>query len=257
VPTNPVGGWPGAGNTGPIGSLAPYTGPCTITAAGTVITSRIVNCPDLNVNAADVVIRNSAVNGSVDMNSTGTQILDSVVTGIAGQGTVDGAGFTIARSEIIGGHRGVWCDNCTVQDSWIHGTTVVPGNHASAVRADQYSNIIHNTLHCSAPTGYCSADQSGYPDFAPTHHWNIIGNLFVAFNGWYCAYGGDTQNKTYSDHPDNATFIVYRDNVFQRGNSGRCGESGGWAINSFNSTNTGNVWQNNRWDSGELVAPNH
>jgi hypothetical protein len=242
-------GWPNADNTGPAGALTPYTGSCTITTAGLVLDSRTITCNDLNINAANVTIRNSSVVGTIDANTDGFRFEDSIVAGIAGQGTIDGEGFTVLRSEITGGNRGIWCERCTVQDSWIHGTTVVPGNHASAVRADQFSNVIHNTLHCSAQ-GACSADLTGYPDFQPTHHWNIIGNYFVTFSGWYCAYGGNTGGKPFSADPDNATFIVFRDNVFEGGPTGTCGPgvSGvgvGWVVTSFDPARLGNVWQNN------------
>ncbi len=62
---DPFGGcWPGPANTGvPVGTvLTPYTGPCTITVANTVIDSKIISC-ELLIRADNVTIRNSHING--------------------------------------------------------------------------------------------------------------------------------------------------------------------------------------------------
>src|SRR5262249_42124850 len=59
---DPWGGcWPGPGNTGVPANVAlvAYTGPCTITTAGTVIDGKKVTCDTLSIQAANVVIRNS------------------------------------------------------------------------------------------------------------------------------------------------------------------------------------------------------
>jgi hypothetical protein len=254
VPTNPVGGWPAAGNTGPIGTLTAYTGPCNITTPGTLIASRVLDC-NVNVNAANVTIANSRITGEVEIFGSGFQLLDSLVEGNQGACSVCSTGspaFTVARSEIVGGNRGVWCRNCTLRDSWLHGNVFNAGDHGSAARADQYSTMIHNTLQCEGSP--CSADLTGYPDFQPTHHWTIDGNLFVGSDGIsFCAYAGGTTGKPYSDHPDNATFIVFRNNTFGRGPSGKCGLYG--HVSAFIPTNNGNVWSDNVWDNGGEVPP--
>jgi hypothetical protein len=153
--------------------------------------------------------------------------------------------------------------SCTLRDSYIHGTALDPNGdaHGSAMRVQQYTNVIHNTLSCDwqypndATSLGCSADLTGYPDFAPIHNNTIDGNLFVAnpaaFS--YCAYGGGTQGKPYSGDPSNATYIVFRNNVFQHGSNGKCGTYG--PITDFISGRTGNVWDNNVWDTGGSVSP--
>jgi len=172
--------------------------------------------------------------------------------------------FVVVRSEIVGGYGGVYCRlNCTVQDTWVHGTDLDPNSewHASAVRVEQHASLIHNTLACDWTGPFnndeigCSADMSGYPDFAPITHNTMDGNLYVAnsVGAGFCAYGGGTANKPYSTDSLNAKYIVFRNNVFQRGSKGKCGTYG--PVTDFISTRTGNVWDNNRWSDGAIVAP--
>ena len=146
----------------------------------------------------------------------------------------------------------------------VHGTNLEPvasnRAHASAVRVEQYTHLDHNTLSCDFKGPYpndelgCSADITGYPDFAPIHHNAIENNLLVENTGnGFCAYGGDAHGKPYSNDPANATYIVFRNNVFQRGANGKCGAYG--PITDFRASNTGNEWVNNTSDNGRLVNP--
>ncbi len=118
--------------------------------------------------------------------------------------------FTAIRVETTGGIRGIWCEyNCTVKDSWIHGQSsgikncTVPGCaiHESAVRMGSRANaaegqfITHNSLHCEPPdvatndplaptdAAGCSADLTGYGDFAPIQNNTVDKNLFMATTG--------------------------------------------------------------------------
>lgn len=262
---DPFGGcWPGPDNTGvPTGvTLTTYTGPCVITTAGTVIDAKTVNC-DLVVNAANVTISRSRVNGKITSSSTGLMISDTDIDASPGSlretSAVDGANFTILRSDIIGGIRGAWCNSCTVQDSYIHGRDVASNWHVGGVRMEQYSTVIHNAIHCdvqpTAQDGGCSADITGYPDFSPMHHWTLDRNLFMANNTGigFCIYGGGTSGKPYSNNAQNATYIVVRNNVWQRGPNGRCGEYG--PVTDYRSGRTGNVWSGNQFDNGATVNP--
>lgn len=266
-PTPGPGSFPGPDNTGvPPGTvLTAYTGPCTITVANTIIDAKTVTC-DLVIRAAGVRITRSRVNGVVAAGGTGTHVdvVDSDVDGTPGavrQVTVVGdANFLVLRSEVVGGNRGVLCARaCEVRDSWIHGQEITSNWHASAVRMEQGSVIVHNTLHCEpqpTPTdGGCSADLTGYPDFAPVRDNLIQANLFVAnpTGNAFCAYGGATGGKPFSSDPTNATNIRFLDNVFQRGANRNCAAFG--PVTDFATGRTGNVWSGNVWDSGEPVTP--
>jgi len=259
--------WPGPTNTGvPDGvQLTAYTGPCTITTAGTVIDGKAVDC-DLVIAAENVLITRSRINGEINGGQgTGSsfRVQDSeIVNGKRDACQCVGSdNFIALRVEIKGGNRGVYCRlNCIVQDSWIHGTDLLPLQHASAIRVEQHSIVRHNTLACdwtaiSDSEIGCSADMTGYPDFAPIHDNRIERNLFVAnARGLgYCAYGGTSRHKVHSNDPVNATYIAFIGNVFQRGRSRRCGTWG--PIADFDPTRTGNKWSGNTWDTGETVRP--
>ena len=270
-PTTPAG-WPGPANTGvPVGvTLTPYTGPCTITVANTVIDAKMVSC-DLSIATTGVHITRSWITGTVSASTSGSTqrllIEDSLID--AGHRLATGLGdgwFTANRIEIIGGNRGAYCAyRCTIQDSWVHGTYVEADWHASAIRAEQYSTLIHNTISCSwypptAQDGGCSADLTGYPDFTSIHDWLIQGNLFVANPGAsFCAYGGSSGGKPFSSDPMTAVNVQFIGNTGQRGTIAgdkglfRCGFYG--AVDSFNAAKAGAVWSGNVWDDGSAVTP--
>ncbi|GAB3744839.1 DUF4082 domain-containing protein [Microlunatus parietis] len=259
------GEFPNAGNTGvPAGTnLQPYTGPKTITQDGTVIDGKTVN-GSLIIRAANVTVRNSVINGTIatDENSTGYSftIVDSEVRVGDREGTGIGAvNFTVLRVEVTGGNRSMNCwKNCDIRDSYVHGqfrdeTGVA---HESGIRMGAGGKIIGNTIICDAPDvppdAGCSASLTGYGDFAAVQDMEIRGNLIGATTGGFCAYGGSSGGKPYSDGARDIRFI---DNTFQRGKTGQCGFWG--PITDFDSGAPGNVWQGNVWDDGTPVKPSN
>ena len=268
---DPWGGcWPGPATTGVPDTtpLTNYTGPCTITTAGTVIDSKTTSC-GLSIRAANVTIRNSRVNGSVTVTNPGSlAITDTTIdagpvnsTVNDGPRAINGVNFVANRIETVRGISGGFCEsNCTIQDSWIHGQDRDEGGHAhaSGMRMQTGTTLRHNTLICDAPTvppdAGCSADLTGYGDFAPTRDNLIERNLFLATPGGTCAYGGSSAGKPYSGDVAN---IVFRENIFQRRNefqsSGKCGTYG--PILDFSLSEPGNQWVGNRWDDGAAVQP--
>lgn len=257
-------GFPNASNTGvPAGvRLRPYTGPCNITRAGTVIDGKTVNCR-LNVRAPNVTIRNSVVNGTVyndeASNGLGFKIVDSEVRiGNRGGTGIGNVGFTALRVEVTGGNRSINCwRDCTVRDSYVHGqfTDLSGVAHESGIRMGSGSVISHNTITCDAPDvppdAGCSAGLTGYGDFAPVEDNLIERNMFLATTGGTCAYGGSSAGKTYSEGTNNIRFIG---NVFQRTDARpNCGY---WfPIASFDPSAPGNVWRGNVWSDGGVVNP--
>ena len=253
-------GFPNHSNTGvPAGTaLSAYTGPCTVTAANTVIDAKTINC-SLDIRANGVSVTRSVVNGTVS-SSTGSSftVSDSDINVGAQAGTgIGDANFVATRVEITGGNRSVNCsENCTVQDSYVHGqfTDSTGVYHESGIRMGAGSTIRHNTIACTAPDvapdAGCSAALTGYGDFAVVQNNVIDGNQFLAGSGGYCSYGGSTTGKPYSAGVNN---IRFTNNVWQRGSGGKCGFWG--PITSFDSSAPGNVWSNNKWDDGTTVAP--
>jgi hypothetical protein len=244
--------------------LTTYTGPCTITAANTVIDAKTVNC-DLSIRAAGVKISRSKINGTVnsgDSVSSGYSftLSDSNVDAspnsarqVTGVGSVN---FTVLRSEVVGGNRSILCINCTVQDSWVHGQDTDSGGtwHESGIRMDQNGVIRHNTIACDAPTvgdAGCSAPLTGYGDFQPVINNLIDNNLFKATpSGGFCAYGGSSQGKAYSN---DAHDIRFTNNVFEHGPTGNCGI---WSpVTDFDASRPGNVFTGNRWTDGAAIKP--
>jgi hypothetical protein len=249
-------GFPDASNTGvPAGTaLSAYTGPCTITAANTVIDAKSVSC-GLEIRASGVKITRSKLGNGITVGSSGTvNISDSEIIASPDSTSVGEVNFTVERSNIWGGNRGVNCyDNCTVRDSYIHGIRYTGDTHASGMRAGQRTTYEHNTIWCDAQTnsydGGCSADLTMYGDFTTVQYVTIRNNLFKATPGGVCAYGGSTKSKPYP----NAHHIVYDGNVFERGTNGKCGYYG--AVTDFSSSSTGNQWTNNVWDDGTVAKP--
>lgn len=261
--------------------LSNYTGPCNITVQNTLISGKIVNC-DLSIRTTGVIIQASVVHGMIDGGEgTGSNFLlqDALVDNPADDDClcVGSDNFTVARAEIRGAYREIYCrQNCTVQDTWVHGQQLIAAlsQHASGIRQEQGSLVTHSTLSCDWPEPNdntslgCSADLGGYPDFRPVHNNTYRRNLFIgasrdpndpnppggpgATTG-YCAFGGATTGKPFSGDPTNGTFQVFTENVFQRGQTGKCGDFG--PITDFSTTKTGNQWSGNVWDNGGVVSP--
>jgi hypothetical protein len=287
------GAW-NTGPNAAAGSMTTYSGSCTITAANVTIDSKVVNCSPLFVSstASGLMVSNSYVNGGVIQPSGSASftvqdsLIDNAVSypacgdgscsaglyacGDPNNATTDcGVGyqnFTILRTEIINSNRAAYCQStCTIQDSYFHGTNLWPDvtnlAHASSVRNEQSLTLRHNALGCDYqgpfPNGElgCSADMSGYPDFAPIKNATIDKNLFLANNigAGFCAYGGGTAGKPFSSDSTNATFIVFTGNVFQRGANSKCGTFG--HVTDFISGRTGNVWSGNVFDDGATAPP--
>ena len=259
--------FPSPATTGvPAGTaLTPYTGPCTIQTANTVIDGKTINCT-ITVQAKGVVISHSQINGTVYSDSAGSgsfTISDSSVNAGNQAGTgIGDANFTATRVNVTGGNRSINCyANCTVQDSYVAGqfTDKTGVYHESGIRYNTNSHLIHNTIACTAPDvapdAGCSAAITGYPDFDPVTNDVIQDNLILAGSGGYCSYGGSTGGKPYSGHTANITFTG---NVWQRGT--QKGSAGGYVcgywgpITAFDTGAPGNVWSNNQYDDGTPVA---
>jgi hypothetical protein len=277
---DPWGGcFPGPTNTGvPAGTtLSTYTGPCTITTDNTVIGSQTINCAPLEISANGVQITKSRINGYIDVgngtypNPDYLTITDSEVNtptdgGAASNGisSLGKSNFTAIRDNFHGGIRSVWCEySCTEKDSYTHGqlNDQTYAAHESATRPGQNSTITHNTLFCEAHTypppngGGCSADMTGYPDFAAMGPWAISNNLFVATEGGTCAYGGGTPNKPFSGQEHG---IVFKNNVFQKNPGSQHGTSCGYwfSIADFNANAPGDQWINNTFSDGSVMPDN-
>jgi hypothetical protein len=265
-----------AGNTGvPAGiALSNYTGPCTITAAGTTITGKIINCR-VFINATGVTISNSIINGGLSNTGSGTvTITRSVLDGAANTPGADTSlpalgyhGIVGRGLELKGGQHSLQCDgSCDVRDSWLHAQSNPAGmgyhNNGFISNGGRGITLVHNRIECNSTYdnnggGGCTADASIFGDFGPNSNYLIDSNLFMANASPYCLYGGSTA-KAYPS----PTNIVVTNNVFQKNwpagtphqsNSVGCGYYG--VVTDFSRTQPGNVWSGNVWDVGGLVNP--
>jgi uncharacterized membrane protein YgcG len=246
--------------------LSAYTGNCTITANNTVIDGKTVNC-SLEIQATNVQIKNSRITGTVytpngslaySFTITDSEVIAPQATGIEQTG-IGEANFTALRVEVTGGNRSIYCrKNCTVQDSWVHGQNIAqnPRIHASGIRQSQGATLLHNRIHCSADDtpsgGGCSANLTGYGDFEPVQDNRIEKNLFVATPAGACAYGGSSGDDGSKPYGSQASNIIFKDNIFQRGD-GNCGYY--FPITDFDDSRPGNEWTNNKWEDGAILPP--
>lgn len=262
----PSTGFPDASNTGvPAGvTLTDYTGPTTITTAGTTISGKRVN-GGLNIRAMNVTITDSVINGGIDISENGSASLtisDSEIRrgNVAGTGLL-GSNYTATRLEITGGNRSAYCVNtCTIRDSYVHGQMHDPTGyyHESGIRMEQNTTLLGNTIVCDAPSfppdAGCSAGLSGYGDFAPIRDNLIQGNYFRVVDAGACAYGGSSKGKPYSDAARNIRFI---DNVFFKDPGSERGSTCGYWFNvaDFDSAAPGNEFRGNKMSDGTPVTP--
>jgi hypothetical protein len=268
--------WPGPNNTGvPAGTtLTSYSGPCTITTNGTIIDSKTVNCA-LSIQAANVVIKNSKVNGNVILDtdlggssSWSMTIQDSEVdAGTLQESAIGWGNLKAIRVNAHGGVTAIQCEeksvSCIVQDSYLHGQYIQPNSnwHLGGFLSDGGGPITltHNYVVCDQQAVYgsdggCTGDINLIPNFATAHNVTVDHNLLGAnIHSAFCTYGGDRHDGNgypYGNH------IVYTNNVFQRGSNNLCagyGPVAGYGIG--NPDNVGNVWTGNVWDNGGAVDP--
>ncbi|HSX42928.1 MAG TPA: DUF4082 domain-containing protein [Candidatus Saccharimonadales bacterium] len=272
------GCWPGPNTTGPNNglmdasakqTLSAYSGPCVITTDNAVIDSKVINCSAVEIQAKAVVIKNSVINGQVYINSDDPRtsynlnwsliLQDSEVNApqVQEPAVFEGA-ITAIRDNIHGGITSIQCGDkaaqCIIQDSWLHGQLMPQGVdwHLGGFHSIGGTNytITHNSVICDTPVnnvgGGCSGDLVFIPYDKNISHALVQHNLMGASTSLsYCLYGGDKPGYT-------ATYMVFKDNVFNRGSNGKCGDFG--PVAGTSATNTGNVWTNNTWDNGGTIA---
>jgi hypothetical protein len=291
------GCWPGPDSTGPDepeSSMAAYSGPCTITAANTMIDSRVINCKPLVVkgSASGLVISNSYLKGGIVQSGGAASFtlqdsfMDNAVSypacsdgscpaGLYACGDpnnattecgVTGSNFTVRRTEIIDTNRAAYCvSNCTIEDNYFHGTNLWPDKtnlaHASSARVEQNVTLRHNTLWCSFEGPFandeigCSADITGYPDFVPIKNNTIDRNLLMANNA---GIGFCAYGGGTKGKPFSGDATNATNIVFTNNvfQGGANKKCGAYGpVTDFVTGRTGNVWTNNKWDNGAFVPP--
>jgi hypothetical protein len=221
------------------------------------IDARTITC-DLVIKAP-VIITRSIMNGRIDADYGQTlEISDSIVrAGTTSAPAIGYANVTVRRTEVTGGQHSILCsDNCVVEDSWLHDQYNPTGgathNNAYLSNGGKNHTVKHSVLDCTPRNndtgGGCTADLSLFGDFAAVQNVTIDKNLFAATpSGGYCGSFGHNAAKPHGAAPSG---IIVTNNVFVRGESGKCGTSG--PVTSFLPADS-NVWSNNKWDNGASV----
>lgn len=290
---DPWGGcWPGPHNTGyPQGlpgdtrakvTLTNYTGPYLIRSCGVVIDGKTLNqdliieagLPTKDLSKPCVTIKNSLVRGVIfaESNAYGPVLIQDTEVepdGLSWWENVGRSNFTAIRVNSHGSEGVIKCDdNCVVKDSWIHGMQLGGAYHYNAIGGNsaQDFDIQHNYASCGdwqgtepnvQPDAGCSAVIGFYGDYRAAERITINRNFLAStFPGdqnrqsGYCLNPGFYPGKPYGTTKD----VTVTDNIFARGQSGKCGVFG--PSNSLNKVGApnGNTWSGNRYSDGGVIA---
>ena len=257
-PAFPDGNCTGWRHTGV--TLAPYTGPMTITASGTTIDSALIT-GYLQIKAANVTIKRSQVNGNIDTgygDSSNVVIEDvEINAGNSVYSALGQANFTCRRCNIYGAAMGVNAYNFTVEDSWIHDLYGTEAVHSEAILGYNGNIVIrHNRLsgnYNSASGGFNPTDGGMSSSVSLYTHWGPMSNVVMEKN-WLNVGTGDRDWAGYCLYAGGATMSAstFKDNVFANHplNPTRCGYYGTVADRA---SGAGTVWSGNRLESGEPV----
>jgi hypothetical protein len=199
-PVGPSTGFPNAASTGvPDGTtLSAYTGPSTITKAGTVIDAKkITTC--LVIKADDVTIKNSLLqSGSCffnilsDAGNTGLTLTDIEIDGQnnnSGDSAVNGGGYTCLRCDVHGTVDGFKAQsNVVIRDSYIHDLAVGNDAHNDGIQTLGTTSlkILHNRIVIAGSATSAIILSTNAAD--QIRNVQIDGNLLGG--GAYTVYGG-------------------------------------------------------------------
>jgi hypothetical protein len=271
-------------------TLTAYTGPTTITKCGVVIDSKVVS-EDIVVTAGNgthspdtpcVTIKNSLVKGVIhtDAASYGPVVVTDTEVAVPGLSWWENIGrynIFVWRVNSHGSEGVIKCaDYCVAYDSWVHGMYLGGQYHYNAFggngieSANGYFVIEHNWASCGDWAAWdpklgsdagCSAAIGFYGDFDPIRNITINRNYLAGAKidasvpsaqyrqPGYCLNPGYYAGKPYP----NPTNVRVTNNIFGRGDTGKCGIYG--PTNSLNAAGkaSGNVWENNKYEDGAAI----
>ena len=241
--------WPGPNNTGVRAgtTLTTYTGPTTITTAGTVIDSKLITgC--LNIKANNVVIKNSRVQSKgcffnilSDNRNTGLQLTDVEIDGqgnTSGDSAINGGGFACLRCNLHGTIDGAKAQsNVVFQDSYIHDLVNIAGSHNDGIQSLGTTGltISHNTIIVKgAATSAVILSTGSASDMR-----NVAIKRNLLAGGAYTVYGGYLKG---TDSLSKVSNISITDNRFSTVIYPRSGAYGPLTSVDAPVIRTGNTW---------------
>ena len=284
--SSPVSGWPAAYNTGyPHGlagdtrtpvTLTPYSGPCTITAANTVINAKDITCR-IVVRAANVTIKNSRIRVSNENAIYIDDVYHAIImdTELDGQHADNSAGgisligdgsYTLVRVDAHGSGdiaRINW-GGVAIVDSYLHDPYCLQGSCHNDVTQSTDSNCTLGVDSINGTIGSTSDATGGQwcvklvhntmenpntqtsnillkADQGAIHDVLVENNLFNG--GGYTVYWYDANYQI-----SNGTI---RNNRFRRAAGGGYWPNGGYfgpIASNVNDSSRWPTWTNNVWD---------
>jgi len=264
--------YPDATNTGvPAGTtLTAYTGPSTITTAGTVITGKTMGC--IQITASNVTIRNSRIscNGNaVTINDkdlyglTPVLIEDSEIDCQSSTGTgIMEAHFTLRRVEISHCENGLSLNqDVTVEDSYIHSENSIgadphedgiqfgcghwqPGFAGTSCASGYAPGALNITLRHDTIYGMTNGDTAFGTSAIIT---NPAGDTNILITNNLLAGGAYT---VYCNRPGAGTNFQLLNNHFSTRFSSKVGVFAPWTDCTDESQVAGNVYH----ETGQLLA---
>jgi hypothetical protein len=218
---------------------------------------------NINVTASNVTIKNvqvvtSGQPGISLRHTSNVTVQDSTITGVnATSGRMlagvkdmygDSTGLAVLRDNISWNETGVQLESGLVQDTYIHNTGFVAGDHVNGVTSNggvtALLTIQHNTIFIDRS----QTDAIGlFDDFGVQANRVIASNLLAG--GGYPIYGGQnpgTSAPTGIHITGNKIATIY----YAKG--GAYGP-----VTAFNSAGAGSTWSGNTWDSTAqaILAP--
>ena len=240
---------PGPTNTGVRDgtTLTAYSGPATITTAGTVIENKsITSC--IVIKANNVIIRNSLISSNgcffnvlSDNGNTGLQLVDVEVDGrgnLGGDSAINGGGLTCLRCDLHGTVDGIKAQsNVVVQDSWIHDLAIGNDSHNDGIQSLGTTSlkVLHNRIVMADGATSAVILSTGSAD--AMRNVQIDGNYLGG--GAFTVYGG---YQAGTDALSKVSNISITNNKFTTSVFARGGAYGALTSTDSPVVTTGNTW---------------
>jgi hypothetical protein len=233
------------------------------------ISDKLINYSILVQAGGHVTLHNVVMNGTVDVEAetASMTVTNSEIHGGDWIGpAMTGYNYDVSHSEVTGGQQPSICDGgCDWDVVYAHGPHYFAelDAHQSAWATTGNESLVpmsvtNSTLWCDVPVaptgGGCTSDLALQPNFGPIQDVTIHHNLLpMTESGSYCLTGGHG-TLDYSDFAPLDNHVVITDNVFGKGDNGRCGVFG--TADAFGASSPGNVFSGNTFTDGTVVSPN-
>ena len=232
-------GFPDATNTGPRGTLTPYSGNRTITTTVTIQDQDITGVILVGANG-HLTLRNCRVTSGdywpvrVSVSSGSLLIEDCELKGgLDTQAALSGYNITARRINIWGCTDGIKVqDNSLIEDSYIHGLTGNADAHYDSIDI-LGSNV--TVRHCTIENSHSQTSCVSIEDLSPAAH-------DITVEGNYLAGGGYT---TYGSNQSGSHLIKLINNKYSTKFFPKCGYYGPeayWTNGDGTNVSSGNTW---------------